>query len=115
MNIEEIRDFCLSLKAVEESMPFDDKILVFSIKKKMFCSTDLSNSEYINVKCDPERAEVLRDRYKEITPGRYMNKKHWNSISLKGDLPSNMIKDMITQSFHLVISKLPKKDRDNII
>lgn len=61
MNIEELRNFCLSLKGAEESMPFDDKTLVFSVKGKMFCATDINTYEFVNLKCDPDKAIQLRE------------------------------------------------------
>ncbi len=82
MNIEELRDYCLSLKGVEEKMPFDDKTLVFTVKNKMFCLTDIETYEFVNLKCDPETAIELREKYSEVTPGFHMNKKHWNSVLL---------------------------------
>lgn len=72
MNIKELREFCLSLKGAEESMPFDDKTLVFSVKGKMFCATDILTFELVNVKCEPEKAIELREQYDEVTPGYYM-------------------------------------------
>ncbi|EKB58259.1 MmcQ/YjbR family DNA-binding protein [Bergeyella zoohelcum] len=74
MNIEEVRNFCLSLKGAEEKMPFDNKTLVFSVKGKMFCATDIETFEFLNLKCDPEEAITLREKYSEVTPGYYMNK-----------------------------------------
>ena len=76
MNIEELRNFCLSLKGAEESMPFDDKTLVFSVKGKMFCATDINTYEFVNLKCDPDKAIQLREQYNEVIEGYYMNKKH---------------------------------------
>ena len=61
MNIEELRNFCLSLKGAEASMPFDDKTLVFSVKRKMFCATDINTYEFVNLKCDPDKAIQLRE------------------------------------------------------
>lgn len=61
MNIEELRNFCLSLKGAEESMPFDDKTLVFSVKGKMFCATNINTYEFVNLKCDPDKAIQLRE------------------------------------------------------
>ena len=81
MNIEELRNFCLSLKGAEESMPFDDKTLVFSVKGKMFCATDINIYEFVNLKCDPDKAIQLREQYNEVIEGYYMNKKHWNSVN----------------------------------
>lgn len=109
MNIEELRDFCLSLKGAGESLPFDNKTLVFSVKGKMFCATDLSDYELINLKCDPEEAIMLRERYPEVLPGYYMNKKHWNSIKTSGSISNELIQEWIKKSYDLVVSGLPKK------
>ena len=79
MNIEELRNFCLSLKGAEESMPFDDKTLVFSVKGKMFCATDINTYEFVNLKCDPDKAIQSREQYNEVIEGYYMNKKHWEN------------------------------------
>ncbi len=80
MNIEELRNFCLSLKGVEEKMPFDNKTLVFSVKGKMFCATDVEAYELINIKCNPDEAILIRERHEDVIPGYHMNKKHWNSF-----------------------------------
>jgi predicted DNA-binding protein (MmcQ/YjbR family) len=109
MNIEELRAFCLSLKGAEESLPFDDKTLVFSVKGKMFCGTDITTFELVNVKCDPEKAIELRDQFKEVNPGYYMNKKHWNSVNTNGKITMEQFKTWITDSYNLVVAGLPKK------
>lgn len=110
MNIEEYRTFCLSLQEAEEGMPFDEKALVFTIKGKMFSLTNsIDTFELINVKCEPEEAIVLRERFDAVIPGYYMNKKHWNSIKMDGTIPDKQIKDWIKNSYRLVISTLPKK------
>jgi predicted DNA-binding protein (MmcQ/YjbR family) len=109
MNIEELRAFCLSLKGVEESLPFDDKTLVFSVKGKMFCATDITTFELVNVKCDPEKAVELREQFEEVNPGYYMNKKHWNSINTNGKITTEQFKNWITDSYNLVVAGLPKK------
>lgn len=109
MNIEELRTFCLSLKGAEESLPFDNKTLVFSIKGKMFCLTDIDEYEYFNVKCDPEKAIELREQFEEVSPGFHMNKKHWNSIKTNGTISTNQLKQWIVDSYNLVIANLPKK------
>ena len=69
MNIEDLRTFCLSLKGTEEKLPFDDRTLVFYVKGKMFCLTDIEDYDSINIKCDPEEAIMLRERYEEVIPG----------------------------------------------
>ena len=84
MHIEELRDYCLSLPGASERFPFDDKTYVFFVAEKMFCATNIETFTYINVKCDPERAIELRERYPDVVPGFHMNKKHWNTILLTG-------------------------------
>ncbi len=115
MNIEELRDFCLSLKGVEEKLPFDNRTLVFSIKGKMFCATDTENYEFINVKCNPEEAILLREKYDGVFPGHYMNKKHWNSVKTEGNIPDKLIEEWIKKSYDLVFAKLPQKSQKEII
>ncbi len=111
MNIEELRNFCLSLKGAEEKMPFDDKTLVFSVKGKMFCATDVEDYELINLKCDPEEAILLREKYDDVIPGYYMNKKHWNSVKTNGKIPNRLMEEWIRKSYDLVVSALPKKEQ----
>ncbi len=109
MNIEDLRDYCLSLPAAEEKMPFDDKTLVFAVKGKMFCLMDIDTFEFVNLKCDPEIAIELRETYSEVTPGFHMNKKHWNSIKTDGNITDQMMKNWILDSYKLVVAGLPKK------
>ena len=109
MNIEELRNFCLSLKGAEESMPFDDKTLVFSVKGKMFCATDINTYEFVNLKCDPDKAIQLREQYDEVIEGYYMNKKHWNSVKTNGKITDKQFKEWIKDSYDLVVLGLPKK------
>jgi predicted DNA-binding protein (MmcQ/YjbR family) len=109
MNIEELRNFCLSLRGAEEKLPFDNKTLVFSVKGKMFCATDLEDFELINVKCDPEEAILLREKYDEVIPGYYMNKKLWNSVKTNGKIPTKLMEEWIKNSYNLVVAGLPKK------
>ncbi|MCK4466330.1 MAG: MmcQ/YjbR family DNA-binding protein, partial [Bacteroidales bacterium] len=109
MNIEEYREFCLSLKEAEEGMPFDKKTLVFTIKGKMFTSTNIETFELINVKCKPEEAIILREQFEAVIPGYYMNKKHWNSIKMNRTISDQKIKEWIKNSYSLVVSTLPKK------
>lgn len=109
MNIEDYRTICLSLQEAEEGMPFDEKTLVFTIKGKMFGSTNIETFELINVKCEPEKAILLREQFEAVIPGYYMNKKHWNSIKMDGTIPDKQIKEWIKNSYSLVVSTLPKK------
>lgn len=114
MNIEEYRDFCLSLPGVTEGFPFGDDTLVMKVKGKMFSLASL-NSFTFNVKCDPERAIELREQYPEVLPGYHMNKKHWNTIIPNGSADDALLQDWIRDSYRLVVSKLPLKDRAGLI
>ncbi len=109
MNIEELRNFCISLKAVEETLPFGPETLVFKIMGKAFLLTGFdANPVEFNVKCEPEKAIELRDRYSCVLPGYHMNKKHWNTIIADGSVTSKQLKEWIVDSYNLVISGLPK-------
>jgi predicted DNA-binding protein (MmcQ/YjbR family) len=114
MNIEEFRDYCLSLKGVEEKFPFGENVLVFYVGGKMFCLTDIASFDMINVKCDPDKAVILREKYPDVIPGYHMNKKHWNSIAMTGTIPNKLIKEWIRDSYELVIQGLPKKLRESL-
>lgn len=109
MNIEKIRNFCLSLPATTEGFPFDNETLVFKVHK-MFALVSLERTPLaINLKCDPERAIELRERYPAITPGYHMNKKHWNTVLLDGSLSETEVLGMIKDSYRLIVESLPKK------
>ncbi len=99
----------MSLKGTEEKMPFDNRILVFYVKGKMFCLTDIEDYEFINLKCNPDKAIELREQYSEVTPGYHMNKKHWNSVRPQGKVTDELLKQWILDSYNLVVAGLPKK------
>ena len=108
MNLEIIRTFCLSKKGVSEEFPFDEETLVFKVMGKIFCLTSLDNPVSINLKCDPEKALILREEHEEIQPGYHMNKVHWNTVSLIGSLSDKFILDLIEHSYNLVVKGLSK-------
>jgi len=112
MNIEEYREYCLAKKAVTESFPFDESTLVFKVAGKMFALTGVDSFEYINLKCDPERAEELRDVYNGVQPGYHMNKRLWNSVYLEQDVPDALLYELIDHSYDLVVASLTKKLRN---
>ena len=114
MHIEEFRDFCLALPHTSEHMPFDDKTLVFKVMGKMFALAGIEDFKSFNVKCDPAVAEDLRDKYQSVRPGYHMNKKHWNTIDITGELDERQLKHWIRHSYELVVSKLPKKVRESM-
>lgn len=113
MNAEEVRDYCLSLRNTTENFPFDDESLVFKVENKMFLLIALDAAESnIAVKCDPEQALLLRDRYSAVEPAYHFNKKYWNNIYLNRDMPAPEIKHWIDHSYEEVIKKLPKRVRE---
>ena len=106
MNAEEIRDYALAKPDVEECFPFGEGALVFKIKGRMFLLISLDSKPlWFNVKCDPELALELREKYEDIRPGYHMNKKHWNSVYLNGGISRIQILEMIDHSYDLVRSK----------
>jgi predicted DNA-binding protein (MmcQ/YjbR family) len=111
MDIEKLRGYCLSKTGATEDFPFDESTLVFRIKGKIFCLTDLDKPDTINLKCDPERAAELREEHEEIIPGFHMNKKHWNTVDINGTLTDSFIFDLIDHSYDLVVNTLPQKLR----
>lgn len=112
MNIESYFNYCLELPGTTEEFPFDEKTLVFKVKGKIYTLTDVDTFESINLKCDPDRAIILRDTYEEIIPGYHMNKKHWNTVKMNGSLSDELIFELIDHSYELVKAKLPKKLKD---
>ena len=116
MNIEALREYCLSKKEVTEEFPFGNDTLVFKVKGKIFLLAGLDNNPMqFNVKCDPEKAIELREAYDAIKPGYHMNKKHWNTIIIDGSVSISLFKEMIDDSYSLVVKSLPKKIREELL
>ncbi|MCP4120277.1 MAG: MmcQ/YjbR family DNA-binding protein [Bacteroidetes bacterium] len=110
MNIEDIREYCISKKGVTEEFPFDDVTLVFKVMGKMFLLIGLNHVPlFFNAKCDPERALELRERYPAIIAGFHMSKKHWNTVEIDGSLPDGLERELIDHSYDLVVSGLTRK------
>ncbi len=116
MDIETFRKYCLSKKGVTEEFPFGEDTLVFKVMGKMFALTGLEIVPYkISLKCDPDRAIELREEFDGlITSAYHFNKKHWNSI-LPEALPPDLVRDLIDHSYELVVRKLPKKQREDLL
>lgn len=111
MNIEDIRKYCLSMKGVSESFPFNEEALVFKVMSKMFLISSLDDVPLtINIKCDPEKAVERRERYDSVKPGFHMNKNHWNTIVLDGSIPAGEIFGWIDESYNLVKAGLKKSE-----
>ena len=105
MNIEILREYCISKKNVTESLPFGDDTLVFKTKGRIFALVNLEGDLSINLKCDPARAIELRERYSSVIPGYHMNKKHWNTIYVDGTVPDKEIFSWIDHSYDLISGK----------
>jgi predicted DNA-binding protein (MmcQ/YjbR family) len=113
MNIEELHEYCMSLKGTTESFPFDDVSLVLKVENKMFALIPLENPELqIALKCDPEKAVELRERYSCVQPAWHFHKKYWNTIYPNRDMNEEEVKFWIRHSIDEVIKKLPKRIRD---
>lgn len=114
MNIEYVRNYCLKKNGVEETFPFGEITLVYKIGGKIFLIMSLDTNNRFNAKCDPERAAELRERYSEVTPGWHMNKKHWNTVYMDGNLSDAILREIIDHSYKLVFDGLPKKIKQEI-
>lgn len=110
MDVETIRKYCLGKKSVKESFPFGENTLVFKVAGKVFLLLSLDRRPLqFNVKCDPERAEELREEFSSVIPAFHMNKKHWNTIIIDGHISARLIREWIDESYKLVIKTLPLK------
>lgn len=110
MNIESLRDYCLSKPGAEETLPFGPDTLVFKVNNKAFLLVGLDNIELrFNVKCDPDLALELREQYPCVVPGYHMNKKHWNTVIVDGSVSTPQLKEWIDHSYDLVSGKKKKK------
>lgn len=110
MYLEEIREYCLAKKGVEECLPFGEDTLVFKVMGKLFLLTGIeSNPVQFNVKCNPEKAIELRENHHCVIPGYHMNKKHWNTIICDGSASRKQIQEWIDDSYNLIVNSLTKK------
>ena len=112
MNVERAREYCLNKKGTIECLPFDDVSLVIKVMGKMFALIDLESANTIALKCDPEYALELRERYTAIEGAYHFNKKYWNGVYLERDMSDDDIRHWIRHSYREVIAKLPKKIRE---
>ena len=115
MNIETLREYCLSLKGTSEGFPFGEETLVFKVMGKMFALTSLDNPVSVNLKCEPEWAIELREAHPDdILPGWHMNKVHWNTVSLTGHLQADFLRKLIDHSYERVVMGLKKAEREEL-
>lgn len=115
MDLEKVREYCLKKKEVTESLPFDEDTPVYKVMGKMFCLSNLNPPLSINLKCDPEKAVELREKYDDVQPGYHMNKVHWNTIFLSTNIPDQLICEWIDDSYNLIVSKLPRTDKEKLV
>lgn len=112
MNIEELYNYCLSIKGAEVTTPFDEVTLVMKVMGKMFALIPTDEEQVcISLKCDPEKALQLRENFTCVEPAFHMNKTHWNTIHITGEMPEEEIIKWIRHSVDEVIKKLPKKQQ----
>ena len=115
MDFETFRAYALGKKGTSEDQPFGEGALVFRVLRKIFAITDFNDHPLqVNLKCDPERAVELRDRYEAVQPGYHMNKKHWNTVTFDGSIPEREVLAMIDHSYDLIVAGLKKKEREEL-
>ena len=111
MNIEELREYCISKPAVTESFPFDESTLVFKVAGKMFLLTDLVDTFSMNVKNTPEKVLELREQYPSVLPGYHMNKIHWITVMIDGTISDELLKQWIDESYNLIVAGFSGKEK----
>jgi predicted DNA-binding protein (MmcQ/YjbR family) len=115
MNPTELRDHCLSFPGAEETFPFGPDTSVFKVAGKMFALSQLgADSLRVSLKCEPDLAEALRAAHAAVIPGYHLNKRHWNTVIIDGSLPGETVRDLIEDSYDLVVSKLPQARRQSL-
>jgi predicted DNA-binding protein (MmcQ/YjbR family) len=112
MNPAELRDYCLSFTGAQETFPFGSNTSVFKVAGKMFALSQLgADSLRVSIKCEPQLAQALREAHAEVLPGYHLNKRHWNTVIIDGSLPEQMVKNLVEDSYDLVVEQLPVSRR----
>jgi predicted DNA-binding protein (MmcQ/YjbR family) len=115
MDLAQFHEYCLSKPHATEGTPFGPDVLVFKVAGKMFALAALDEvPTTVNLKCDPDLALDLRDRYEQVQPGYHMNKKHWNTVEIDSEIPDVELRKMIDHSYELVTKSLPKAERKKL-
>ena len=112
-DIDDLRRYLIGKPKATEDYPFDAVTLVTRIGGKIFAliATD-KNPLRVNLKCTPDEAEALRDEFPAVLPGYHMNKRHWNTLVLDGTIPEDRLREMIDDSYSLVVARLTKSERE---
>ncbi len=106
---------CLAHPGAEETFPFSPGTSVFKVRGKVFALLGSDGPPYrLSLKCDPALAEALREAHAAIAPGYHLNKRHWNTLTLDGTLPTAMVRDMVEDSYDLVVAGLPRRERERL-
>ena len=111
MNVESLREYCLSLPLATEDFPFDETTLVFRVVGKIFAMLDLERPDVVSLKCNPDYALQLREEHPEISGAWHMNKKYWNQVNLSGHLEDEFVQGLVRHSYVEVVKKLTRKER----
>ncbi len=115
MNEEKLESFLFLKPCTKKEFPFGDDVAVFKVKNKMFALYGFEEGIIrLNLKSDPNDAIAYRDIYECVIPGYHMNKKHWNTIILDGTMEEDILKEMIDESYDLVVSKLTRKEKEEL-
>ena len=113
MNIEQVREYCLTLPGVTEDSPYGPDMIVYRIEGKIFLHLPLEYADpRISIKLPPEKNQELRERYDAICAAYHLNKVHWSDILIENTFSPDQIKDWILESYNLVLNKLPKRLRE---
>lgn len=111
MNVESLREYCLSLPLATEDFPFDETTIVFRVVGKIFAMLDLERPDVVSLKCNPDYALQLREEHPEISGAWHMNKKYWNQVNLSGHLEDEFVQGLVRHSYAEVVKKLTRKER----
>lgn len=114
MHLDDLRHYCLAKPGAWEDQPFGPDVLVFKVVRKMFALTNLEKlpDSEVGLKCDPQRALALRETYDGVFPGPYLDKRHWNYVALRRDVPAEVVRALVDHSYDLVVAGLPRRDRE---
>jgi predicted DNA-binding protein (MmcQ/YjbR family) len=111
----DLRALCMGFAGAEETYPFSPDVTVFKVRGKIFAIAMLGGDPpSISLKCEPELAEQLRADHPAITPGYHLNKRHWNTVRVDGSVPERLLRDMVEDSYDLVVESMPKRIRDDL-
>jgi len=115
MDANELRGWCLEQTGAFEDFPFGPETSVFKVAGKIFAIGALDREPLeVSVKCEPDLAVALRDTYPAIRPGYHLNKRHWNTVTIDGSLPDQLVRDLVQDSYDLVVSALPRATRERL-